>query len=83
MKTYEFDVLLQNLAEITDEHADALFNAGCDDGTLACSAGQTWIHFDREAVSLEDAIHSAVGQVWSAGFHVSKVELDVRNAVAE
>ena len=83
MKTYEFDVLLQNLAEITDEQADALFSAGCDDATPASSAGLAWIHVDREADSLEDAIHSAVGQVWSAGFHVSKVKLDARNAVAE
>lgn len=51
------------------------------DGTPACRAGVAWIHFDRDAPSLEEAIHSAVTQVRSAGFAVSKVELDVNAAV--
>ncbi len=76
MKTYEFDVVLKDHAEITDDQADALFAAGCDDGTPASSGGVAWIHFDREAVSLEDAIRTAISQVQTAGLHVSKVELD-------
>jgi len=83
MKTYEFDVLLKDVNEISDEQADALFSAGCDDGTPASSAGQAWIHFDRESPSLEEAIRSAVGHVQSAGFQVSKVELDVSHALAD
>jgi hypothetical protein len=81
MKTYEFDVVLKNVPEASDEHADALFVAGCDDGTLTSRNGTTWIHFDREAPSLEEAIRSAVAQVQSAGLTVSKVELDVAAAV--
>jgi hypothetical protein len=82
MKTYEFDVSLKGVSEVTDEQADALFAAGCDDGTPACCNGLAWIHFDREAASLEDAIRSAVAQVQSAGFSVSKVELDADSAVS-
>jgi hypothetical protein len=82
MKTYEFDVILKGAQEITDEQADALFAAGCDDGTPACSGGLAWVHFDRESASLEDAIRSAIAQVQSAGFHVSKVELDADAAVS-
>jgi hypothetical protein len=82
MKTYEFDVILQGAAEVSDEQADALFQAGCDDGTPVSRDGQAWIHFDREAASLEQAIRSAVGQVQSAGFAVAKVELDVDAAAA-
>lgn len=77
MKTYEFDVILKGVSEITDERADALFAQGCDDGTPACRDGMAWIHFDREAPSLEEAIRSAVTQVRAAGFTVCKVELDV------
>ena len=77
MKTYEFDVILRDVDELTDDQADALFAAGCDDGTPASSSGTAWIHFDREASSLEDAIRAAIGQIRSAGFQVSKVELDV------
>jgi hypothetical protein len=76
MKTYEFDVLLKDVAEITDDQADALFAAGCDDGTPVSCNGTAWIHFDREGPSLEEAIRSAVAQVQAAGFKVAKIELD-------
>lgn len=82
MKTYEFDVVLKGIAEITDVHADALFSVGCDDGTPVSSDGRAWIHFDRESNSLEEAIRSASRQVQSAGFLVAKVELDAKSAVA-
>jgi hypothetical protein len=82
MKTYEFDVILNGVREVSDEQADALFAAGCDDGTPACSNGLAWIHFDRESASLEDAIRSAIGQIQSAGFSVLKVELDASSAVS-
>ena len=81
MKTYEFDVILNGPAEVTDEQADALFAAGCDDATPVSSGGVTWIHFDREAPSLEEAIRSAIAQVQATGFRVSKVELDIPSAV--
>lgn len=80
MKTYEFDIVLQGISEVTDDKADELFAAGCDDGTPASCAGIAWIHFDREANSLEEAIRSALGQVQAVGFAVSKVELDVATA---
>jgi len=82
MRTYEFDVLLKNVSEATDAHADSLFDAGCSDGTLACRDGVTWIHFDREASSLEEAIRSAVHQIQAAGLAVAKVELDVAAALS-
>ena len=82
MKTYEFDVVLKDLSESTDDQADLLFAAGCDDGTPAACNGVAWIHFDREAASLEEAISSAVAQVQAAGLLVSKVELDVDAAVS-
>lgn len=82
MKTYEFDVILKDVSEITDEQADLLFAAGCDDGTPASCDGRAWVHFDREASSLEDGIRSAVAQIQSAGFAVSKVELAADWAVS-
>lgn len=82
MKTYEFDVVLRNASEINDDQAEALFAAGCDDGTPASCNGRAWIHFDREAALLEEAIRLAVTQVNSVGFAVAKVELDVDATVA-
>lgn len=82
MKTYEFDVMLKDVSEITDEQADRLFDAGCDDGTPVSRDGVAWVHFDREASSLEEGIRSAVAEVRSAGFTVSKIELDADSAVS-
>jgi len=81
VKTYEFDVILKDLSEVTDDQADRLFAAGCDEGSPASCDGVAWIHFDKEATSLEEAIRSAVAQIQAAGFQVSKVELDVDAAV--
>lgn len=83
MKTFEFDVVLKGPTEITDEQADALFEAGCDDGTPASCDGVAWIHFDREAVSLEDAVRLAVSQVRAAGLDAAKVELSVGSFAAQ
>ena len=77
MKTYECDVVLKDIGEISDDHADALFSAGCDAGTPACCNGLAWIHFDRESSSLEEAIRLAIAQVQATGIHVAKVDLDV------
>jgi hypothetical protein len=82
MKTYQFDVVLKDVSDVTDDQADALFAAGCDDGTPAGCNGVFWIHFDREAGSLEEAILSAIAQVQVAGFTVSKVELDMAATVS-
>jgi hypothetical protein len=82
MRAYSFDVFLDQLSEVTDEHADALFAAGCDDATPISRDGMAWVHFDRESASLEEAIRSAVKQVQSAGLAVAKVEIDADAAVA-
>ena len=82
VKTYEFDVVLKDESELTDDQANGLFAAGCDDGTPTSCDGVAWVHFDREAASLEGAIFSTVGQIQAAGFVVSKVELDMHAAVS-
>ena len=81
--TYEFDVVLKEVREVTDDQADALFEAGCDDGTPVSCNGLAWVHFDRDADSLETVVRQAVAQVRSAGLDVSKVELDVASPVFE
>jgi hypothetical protein len=76
MKAYEFDIVLKDISEVTDDQADALFAAGCDDGTPASCNGTAWIHFDREAASLEEAIHTALAQIQTAGLRAAKIELE-------
>jgi hypothetical protein len=75
MKIYEFDIVLRDLAEIADDQADALYEAGCDDGTPVSRDGVAWLHFDRAAATLEAAIRSAVAQIKTAGMAVARVEI--------
>ena len=76
MKTYEFSVVLAGLSIIDDDLADALFEAGCDDGTPISSDGVAWIGFSREAESLETAIRSAIANVQKAGCTVARVQIE-------
>lgn len=72
MPTFDFQLVLSNVEAMTEEIADALFGAGCDDGTPFSSQGVAAIGFAREANSLEEAIRSAIADVNKAGFVVSQ-----------
>ena len=73
---YEFQLILKEGTEITEELADALFEAGCDDGTPGTFCGVPNIRFHREAESLESAIRSAVADVQKAGCVVERVQIE-------
>ena len=75
MKSYEFTLVLADVSDITDDQCDALFEAGCDDGTIVSRDSQVFIDFARESSSLENAINSAAGDVQRAGFQVDHVEV--------
>jgi hypothetical protein len=75
MALHEFSLLL-NSAEIDDQQANAIFEAGLDDGTISTSEAVTKIDICREAESLESAIRSAIGQVNAAGLSVARVEIE-------
>ena len=76
MTTYDFTLILSSPTELTDEFADKLFAAGCDDATPSSSDGILTIDFGREATDLESAIRSAVSNVATAGGVVDRVEID-------
>lgn len=76
MNKYEFSLVLKGPLELTEEIADELFEAGCDDGTPGTSGGVFSIEFHRESDSLEAAINSAISDVKTAGYHVERVEID-------
>jgi hypothetical protein len=79
---YEFTVVLKDAPELTDELADKLFAAGCDDGTPGMCCGVTVIDFHRQAQSLDDAIRSAVADVNAAGCVIARVEIDAEHLVS-
>lgn len=73
MKEHEFILILT--ADPNEEEADELYSI-FNDGTLSTITGVPQIRFHREAPSLEEAIRSALTDVKSAGFDVSRVEIE-------
>ena len=76
MKTHEFELILEDGPDLTDDLCDALFKVGCDDSSPGQRCGITCIYFHREADSLEDAIRSAIADVQKAGCQVERLEMD-------
>jgi hypothetical protein len=72
---YEFSLIL-TAADVTDEEADALYEAGCDDASLVSRDGVTRLQFDRQAANLDEALSSAIQCVKRAGLAVARVEIE-------
>lgn len=79
MAEYRFSVIIPS-AEMTHEETldatDSLANAGCSDASIRGHADGMELLFERAAESLQVAILSAIRDVESAGYRVSKVELE-------
>jgi hypothetical protein len=73
---WRFTLFINGLSEFTDEQADALYEAGCSDGSLASGDGRAWIGFDREADSLLAAVQSAIADIGQVGLEIDHVEID-------
>jgi hypothetical protein len=71
---FDFQLVLGGVSTVNDDIADALFEAGCDDGTPFSSQGIAVVGFSRTADSLEEAVRSAISDVNKAGFSVARVE---------
>ena len=63
---HEFILILSNVPALTPEIENALFEAGCDDGTVGMHFGRMAIDFTRSAPTLKDAILSAIRDVQKA-----------------
>jgi predicted DNA-binding transcriptional regulator AlpA len=76
MKTHRFTLILGDVAELSDQLANAVFEAGCDDAVLGSRKGVVFLSFDREGRNLLDAIRSALHDIKKTGFEVSRIEPD-------
>jgi hypothetical protein len=72
---YEFSLILMQ-SKVTDEDADRLYEAGCDDGSILTRDGVTRLQFDRQAANLDEALASAIQSVERVGLAVSRVEIE-------
>ena len=75
-RTYWFDLVLADVDQMTEDAANALFEAGCDDGSPGSSCGVATVMFARQAASLELAVATAVRDVAAAGFRTASVRID-------
>jgi len=75
MPSHNFTLIL-SVENVIDDQCNALFEAGCDDGTISTSQRVTRVDFCRDAPTLEKAIRSAIGNVNAAGLQVARVEIE-------
>ena len=75
-RAHNFVLVLSGVNEPDSRVEDALYEAGCDDATLAFRAGMAYLEFDRRADSFEQAIVSAVHDVERSDvrLEVSRIE---------
>jgi hypothetical protein len=76
MMLYSFSLILAGVTDLTEEQAEELFEAGCDDCTPSVRASVVCLDFDRERTKPEEAIESAIRAVTAAGFTVERIEPD-------
>ncbi len=75
MTKFSFEITLSNQTIASDDLAEATFEAGCTDATMASRDGVVTLIFDREAADLETAIASAIKQLRDAQCSVAKIEI--------
>ena len=75
MKNFEFTIVA-SCPDGIKELSEKLFEAGCDDATIALQKGGAILDFDREAKNFSHALLSALDNVTAAGAGVLHVEPD-------
>lgn len=80
---YDFTLVLRGITDITDKAVDALYEAGCDDGTISVRSGCVFLTFSRRAGSLKDAIVSAIHDVRKANIGADVIRVDISNLVTQ
>lgn len=82
-RAYDFILLLTGGAELTPQMEDALFEAGCDDATISIRFGRVFLTFSRAAVSLKEAILSAIRSVKKAAIGADVLRVDECSLVTQ
>lgn len=82
-REFEFALVLDGVADLTDDVMDRLFKAGCDDATFSLRYGRVFAEFSRVANSYEEAVLTAIHDVRCANIEADLVrvnECDLVNA---
>ena len=73
---FDFTVVPVPETDVSEDLAETLYAAGCDDCTPIVSNGVPLICFHRDVVNMHKAIRSAVAGVQRAGCKVSRVQIE-------
>jgi predicted DNA-binding transcriptional regulator AlpA len=85
MKTqfFQFTLVLKNVDDTHPDLEDSLFEAGCDDALVHFRNGAVYLEFDRKALSLEEAVISAIKDVQSSSVEAEVASIGPENLVTE
>src|SRR5262249_29482712 len=73
---HDFRLILDGVDDLDPRIVDALYEAGCDDGTIGSRAGVVSIGFTRSAPTMREAIASAIRDVERAGIGARVVRVE-------
>jgi hypothetical protein len=74
--THEFSLLYTGVDDLSDELANALFEAGCGDATIGIQNGFFFADFHRDAPSFREALMSAIADVERSGQPIRLVRVE-------
>lgn len=80
---HEFSMIVSIPGEFTDEIADRLYAAGCDDATISMQYGWMVLEFAREKQTLLDALLSAIVDVCRALPEAQVIQIDECDLVTQ
>ena len=73
-KHIRFTITLEERVDDLDV-VDAFYGE-VNDASIAGGVGKTFIHFDREAESLDGALHQAISEVLTQGWRVREISVE-------
>jgi hypothetical protein len=76
---YEFTLILNGVDRDTEGLEDDLHNANCGDSILYFKGAITYLEFNRKALSLRDALQSAIKDVKSSNPAIDIISIDFPN----
>ena len=80
---YQFTLVLSGVDDKTQQLEDKLYEAGCDDALINFRNGTVYLDFEREAVSFEEAVISAIKAIEQTTLGAIVVSVSPDNFVSE
>lgn len=80
---YDFTLNVVGMTDLDEFPLQSFFEAGCDDGTVGVRRGRVHIQFSRDAVSLNEAVGSAIVALKSIGIDAFLASVESPEKVAD